>query len=502
MTVTAAPTTPRRAVLDLGAEATILDAAARLDATNTGQDVALVVAAGAPLARNAVFLDVLRRRAADRRLALVSSDARARSLAASVHVPAFASLAALERHELDATEHLGEARRAALATIAAIGPRRTGSLRRSAAVLASLLVAAAVLAAVVAPSATVVVTPSATTIGPYEYDLTAGPRGDINDALTQGPSTLSKTFSSPATGSKVVDVKATGVEKFTNLTTNDIRIPKGTVVSTPDGIRFQTTEDNVLGRSLLRPILFTSITINIVALEPGTRGNVGQDRITSGSSSEYSVTNPVATAGGDYKTVAVVMQGDYDKAVAAADDALRAEANATLLKRWQQDAPKGRTVYGTYIQRSGITPASDVVGKTLDFGTTFDLTATGTAVGYSVPSSEPRQTALKNLAENASPGNQISSGDAAKVETVTGPIVDANGVHWRVRVSSIQYARTALLTSAIAGRSFEDATRIAGERGFKVIRIAATPEWLPRMPLLDSRIAITIGEPTITTGGS
>src|SRR5205807_182821 len=229
------------------------------------------------------------------------------------------------------------------------------------------------------------------------------------------------------------------VEKFTNLTTNDIRIAKGTVVSTPDGIRFQTTEDNVLGKSLLRPIFFTSITINIVALEAGTKANVTQDRVTAGSSSEYSVTNPVATAGGDSKTVAVVMQGDYDKAVGAADDALR---------------------------------------------------------------TEPRQTALKNLAGNASPGNQISTGDAAKLEAVTGPTVDANGVHWRVRVSSIQYARTALLTSAIAGRSFDDAKRIAEERGFKVVQIVATPGWLPRMPLLDSRIAITIGEPTITASGS
>ena len=129
-------------------------------------------------------------------------------------------------------------------------------------------------------------------------------------------------------------------------------------------------------------------------------------------------------------------------------------------------------------------------------------TATGTAVGYSVPSTEPRQTALKNLAGNASPGNQISTGDAAKLEAVTGPTVDANGVHWRVRVSSIQYARTALLTSAIAGRSFDDAKQIAEERGFKVVQIVATPGWLPRMPLLDSRIAITIGEPTITASGS
>src|SRR5205809_533042 len=93
--------------------------------------------AGAPLTRNAAFLDVLNRRAGAHRLVMVSSDARARSLASSVHLRAFASLAALERHELDATEHLSDARRVALATIAAVGAQRL-SLGRALAVFMSL----------------------------------------------------------------------------------------------------------------------------------------------------------------------------------------------------------------------------------------------------------------------------------------------------------------------------------------------------------------------------
>jgi len=91
MTVTAAP--PHRLVVDLGADATILDAARRLAAADPGQDVVLVVPSGAPLTRNAAFLDVLNRRAGANRLVMVSSDARARSLASSVHLRAFASLA-------------------------------------------------------------------------------------------------------------------------------------------------------------------------------------------------------------------------------------------------------------------------------------------------------------------------------------------------------------------------------------------------------------------------
>ena len=114
MTVTTAP--PRRKVIDLGADATILDAARSLAAVESA-DVVLVVPSGAPLTRNAVFLEALRRRAGDRRIVLVSPEARARSLASSVHMKSFASISALDRHELDATEHLSDARRAVMKTM-------------------------------------------------------------------------------------------------------------------------------------------------------------------------------------------------------------------------------------------------------------------------------------------------------------------------------------------------------------------------------------------------
>src|SRR5256712_9900409 len=77
MTVTAAP--PHRLVVDLGADATILDAARRLAAADPGQDVVLVVPAGAPLTRNAAFLDVLNRRGGAHPLGMLSSAARAAS---------------------------------------------------------------------------------------------------------------------------------------------------------------------------------------------------------------------------------------------------------------------------------------------------------------------------------------------------------------------------------------------------------------------------------------
>ena len=87
--------TSTRAVIDLGARASVLDAMDRVRAAGDGEELVLSVAAGAPVLRSPVFLEVLRRAAGRRRVALVTTDARARSLAAAVHVPAFASVAAM-----------------------------------------------------------------------------------------------------------------------------------------------------------------------------------------------------------------------------------------------------------------------------------------------------------------------------------------------------------------------------------------------------------------------
>src|SRR5438067_7701351 len=219
--VTVETAAARRTVIDLGPDATILDAAARLPAAES-PDVVLVVPSGAPLTRNAVFLEALRRRAGDRRIVLVSSEARARSLASSVHMKSFASISALDRHELDATEHLSDARRAVMKTMVRPAvPRRGISPLRGLAVFVTLLLAASLLLAIVAPSATITVAASASTLGPYEYDLRAGPQGEIKDAVTLSD-TVTAQVKGIATGSRFMETNATGVEDFKNLTTSDI----------------------------------------------------------------------------------------------------------------------------------------------------------------------------------------------------------------------------------------------------------------------------------------
>ncbi len=495
MTVETAPA--RRTVIDLGGDATILDAARRLDAAESA-DVVLVVPSGAPLTRNAVFLEVLRRRAGDRRMVLVSPEARARSLASSVHMKAFSSISALDRHELDSTEHLTDARRAAMSTrVRRATPRRGVSPLRALAVFMSLVTAAGILLAVVGPSATIVIAATPTPLGPFEYDLRAGPNGGDIRAQTLFDDRLTAKTTGTATGSRPDETKATGQEVFKNLTTNDIRIPTGTLVQTSDSppVRFLTTEEKVLPRSSILPIpTVGSALINIQALDVGPKGNVGADKITRGSSSEYLVTNPAPTAGGKADQIPVVTQADYDKAVSQSDADVKAKAEQRTVE-WKAGAAKGTNVYGVLWKRLGVvTPASDVVGKEPPKDKpTFEISVTASATAYAVTADEPKTTAVAKLRQELASGMDLDA-TSPKVDEVIGASVADDGVHWRVRAQGKQVPqpKTTQMTAALAGREYEAVGPLAEQLGFTLRSITPWPEWWPRLPVLDSRITIVV----------
>ncbi|TMG54305.1 MAG: hypothetical protein E6H89_03255 [Chloroflexi bacterium] len=494
----------RRTVIDLGADATILDAARSL-ASVESPDIVLVVPSGAPLTRNAVFLEALRRRAGDRRIVLVSPEARARSLASSVHMKSFASISALDRHELDATEHLSDARRAVMKTMVRPAvPRRGISPLRGLAVFMTLVMAAGILLAIVAPSATITVAASASTLGPYEYDLRAGPQGEIKDAVTLSD-TVTAQVKGIATGSRFMETNATGVEDFKNLTTSDILIPVGTLVWTNDSppIRFQTTEEKVLPKSTILPVpKVGTVSINIKAVDAGPKGNVPADRIKSTANSEVFVTNPTPTTAGDTKKIAIVQRFDYDTAASQADKPLL-EAGLARTARWNGDpaAPKDTRVYGVWVKQTAISPPSDVVFTEPADGT-FVITATGTATAYRVSSGEPRAAALGSLRNELTgrPGMTFDN-DSATVDIVLGPNVGENGVQWRVVAKAQQYASVdaAQMKAALTGHTPDDVGPVAAARGFKKLSVETWPSWWPLLPVLDSRITIKVEAP-VTAG--
>ena len=489
-----------RSVIDLGARASVLDAMDRLRAMPSGDDVVLSVAAGAPVLRSPVFLEVLRRAAGTRRIAIVTPDVRARSLAASVHVPAFASVAALERHELDATEELGPARRAA---IVSAQPRTSPVRVRGIATLVAALLIATIGGAVAAPTATIVVAPVSQPLGPLEYDLRAGPNNADINATTLGPATITAKFTGTATGSRTEEARAKGIERFTNQSTTDIKIPLGTIVRTADNIQFRTTREENLPRSTIiifpPEVKFGTVDIPIEAVDAGTKGNVDAHKINgSANPGQYTVDNPIATVGGDTKKIPIVQLADYDLAASRADAELAKAANDQL-EKWKREAKADETVYGVFVSGTSVSPATDVVGKELDPAKTptFEITATGRATAYRVPSIEPRRTAVARIATATNEGYDIDK-EGAAVQIIGSPTVEADGVHWRVSVRASQFRQIdeSAIRTALTGRAFgsdEDyqaVTRVVSDRGLRLVRVSTWPGWWPRLPVLGARIAI------------
>ncbi len=499
------PQPARRTVIELGARASVLEAVERIAAAPAADDLVLSISAGAPAARNAVFLEVARRAAGTRRLAIVSPDARARSLASSVHLPAFASITALERQELDATEPLTTARRAALArpvriTRAASGP----SPVRILGILGSLLAAALVLMAVIGPTATVVVAPISKALGPMEFELRAGPQGEIPGALTLVANDMSQKYTQNATGERLDPIKAKGVAKFTNRVTQETRVLRGTVVRTRDNVRFQTTEEKVIPRSsldILPPFVkFGTVDVAIEALDPGPAGNVAANTITITDREDFAVGNPQATAGGEIKKFAVVTGSDYGLAAGRADEELR-KRGVQKVEEWKKDpANKGQVIYGPVTKVTSVTQSSGLVGTEPPNGL-FELTVTGTVTGYSVSEAEPRATTITRLKQQADPEYEINEA-AAGVAVIIGPTLVDNGVQWRVRASTLQYPqlKEAPLRTALAGREFSEAQSVMDGQGLELRRITIWPWWWPRFPFFDSRLRIEVD--TQTSAGS
>lgn len=480
-----------RTIVDLDARATVLDASERLAAAPPDGDVALVVAPGAPVLRSGVFLEVLRAELGPRRLAVVTTDARARSIASAVHVPAYASLPALERHELDPTEKLEKARRAAIATarpptVAAPRP----AFGRIAAVAASLLAAAGILALLLLPQATVQVAAAAQPIGPVDLTIRGAPGGIASVPLKTITQPVTARIPGTATGARTEEVRAKGSVTLENRTTDDVRVARGSIFRTADGVQFLSAADVTVPRSVIVPpftLFVGKVTVGVDAAVAGPGGNVPAGRITVGpDQNRYTVSNPEPTAGGEIKRIPIARLEDYDSARAKAPDALKAAAEEQL-QAWRAEPRPGEEVIPQVLVRhTSLAPTSaDVIGKEA-----FEITVQGIATAYVFASGEPRKAIAARLREAAEAGNDVD--DSAVVFDVSKLTVTEEGVTWTVTARGQQARRVDRAATArlLAGKRVQEAERILEGERLRLVQLDWVPAWWPFLPLLDARIAV------------
>lgn len=483
-----------RAVIDVDQAATVLDVADRIGEVGPDDEVVLVAAAGAPWLRNAAFIGVARALAGERRFALVTSDQRARSLAASVHVPAYASLPALDRHELDATEPLTRRRAARVEGARLRAPTLT---RRAVGAAASLLTAALLVAAVVVPGAAVTVAPATRPVGPLTFHVSTVPSGTIErEVLSE---TLEARVQGAATGSRQETVRAKGVVRLSNRQTRDIRVPQGSLFRTADDIQFLSTQERTLPRSIILgplPLQVGTIDVPVEAIIGGPEGNVGAGRITRGPSpNDYVVENREAMSGGDLKKFPVVKREDYLAATSAARLAAAKNDRAQAkLGEWRTRPPAGKfvvpRVYTT--DATSIAPEASVVGREVEI---FEVVFTFVATAFAVPNEEPRRTALERLSAAVDKGFTL---DGPSVQLAEPVLVDdpsqAGAIAWDITISGSALADVNVdqVRRALAGRATGEVPAVLEAAAVRLEAVVIEPGWWPRMPLLDSRIQVVL----------
>jgi hypothetical protein len=405
-----------------------------------------------------------------------------------VHVPAYASLGSLEREELDPTEKLGAPRRAALAAIAARRPPPSlGSPRRTLGIAASAVGALALLLMIAIPSAAVTVAPASVPMPGATFSVRAGPGGDVPAQPLNA--TITTKVTGTATGSRNEEVKATGSVRFSNQTTDDITISKGTLVQTSDRVQFVTTETKALPKSIIFGItlIVGQVDAPVEAVIGGPTGNVPASRIVVSNRGAYLVTNPTATAGGETKKIPVVKAEDFTAATAKPNvDKALADAANEQKTRWSAQLSGSGVVYVGIASLTSQGGLAEVVGTEVP---TFDVPVTATVQGFAVAGDQPTKTALERYRTMASPGNVLDE-RTAQFNAVAA--VADNGVTWRIAASGTQSPQVdaARIRGALAGRTPAEARALLDGQGLRVTDLRLSPTWWPRMPLLDARIAV------------
>ena len=538
----------------------ITSAAARIRSTEAGR-ITLVLPYGSRLATSRINFRLLAREAAARgkQLDIVCADASARALAAAAGLPVHASVAAFEAHgagaegETDGAEPgtngsdvqagAGAANGPATAAAGAVAaatqlplpeladddtatrvisqPRRSSSkvplvgparppVPPRVAVAAGFGVLAAVvifglLAVQLLPSATIVLHPRSAALGPLQLTVQARADATAPDATNlvipaqrfTFPLEASDTFT--ATGTKVIDVKATGNVTFSNFDTGSAnRIDAGSIVKTKSGIEFKTLADVSLPNATIQfpfTIVPSTSTVGVEAVLTGPEGNVGNNTIVVVPKGEnkrlLQVTNVEATSGGAHTEATVVSDVDVTNAQKALVEALQTQLETQV--SGAAGVPSGVALFPQTATVGETTPSVDTTTLVGTAATEFELgvTAEGSVLG--VDPSPIQALAESRLEAEVEGGWSLAPGSTAF--QLGEPAVFGDTISYPVTIGGTQVhdVDQAKLRAEIRGLVLAQARSRLDD--FGDVSISVWPNWVTTIPTNDDRIDFTIAEP-------
>ena len=507
----------------------ITSAAARIRATDDGP-VALVLPHGSRLSTSRMNFRLLAREAdvRGRRLSIVAADGATRALAASAGLPVFGSVAEFESGAApreSTTRPPEPPAKAVPATVSDVhagvsvapaapawrmpplrwpalpaGPR--ASLVPVIAGVAALAVLALGVAAwVMLPAATITVTPREEPMTPLSLSVTADPSvaapdpvaGLVPARLLSFDLVAGDTF--VVKGRRIDETEATGRVTFGSKDpTRTNRIAAGSIVSTPNGVRFRTTATIVIPKATFvgLTVIPGRASVDVEAVKAGPEGNVDANAITVVPQGEDPVltfvTNRNATTGGSHQEFPRIDEADINAAMTALSSQL--ENEFVMLLREPGRVPPGATLFDGTRELSEPVAATDpatLVGKEVD---TFDLEVAATGTVVAVDESLVTSLVSDRLRSSVSAEHRLVDGS---VDIDVGdPSVDGRRVTFPVTANAVEVRvlDPDALKSQIKGKPIPQAR--AALEPFGDIVVTVWPDWVTSIPTLDARIDLRV----------
>jgi hypothetical protein len=384
--------------------------------------------------------------------------------------------------------------------------------------ISSAIILLLTLAAVIIPSARIVLTPLHQN-QTFEFDVHASSAVKTVDIIGVVPlnfiSTNVKSQDNLMTSGQmqIPDEVATGVVRFTNLTDRIIEIPSGTVIMTypqkqKSSIKFSTKEAIKIPANYVDALKTTqSIDVSVQAQIPGSDGNLPADSLVVVEEPlgyDVSVTNPQPTGGGTEQTVAVPTEKDRDLLYKRLYAALEQQARVDLqyVAHLNEEKIQGillsespilnRVVEKTYIPE-GDAPAENLVlilqlefGNWVVFGKDLERLAE-LVLDANLPSGYTSRRDSMLQTENIS---------IPLKETLSMPN-DSVSYRWRMQARRDVFADLPeqQITSLVIGLTPDQAAQRLKERLHieSPPQIILDPPWWRWMPLLPFRITVNEG---------
>ena len=290
------------------------------------------------------------------------------------------------------------------------------------------------------------------------------------------------------------DARSTGTVTFTNLRTDQVDVPPGTVVKTSAGvpIRFTTVTTATVPAGVN-----SRVDAQIVAVDPGPSGNVKElaiNTVEGPFNLNVRVINLKAMASGNVRAVRVVTEDDKKRLEAQLLEQMKKQGADELLK----DLKDGEFL----APDSVIIDSNDVTFDRAvdDPADILNVRINASAIGLAVDREDMTTLATALVKKQTPAGYQILP-NGVQVEPMTGG--KYSGLLLRMPFRIIAYTvpqiDTAAAARALQGRTVNDAKQYLSSKLSlaKPAEINTIPPLYPLMPFFNFRIVVVVDQPTV-----